>query len=260
MNRRRNNLRRRRNRNIIYRRIRVCLTLLIFILILNKMLNNSLDLKVASNENKSLVRALTKDYYKEDRISIILDPGHGGYDVGADFGDIYEKDVVLNISNKVGEILEENGINVIYTRTTDIALGNYEKEDLKSRVDIANASDASYFISFHINDYECEWYEEIYGFEIWTNFYDEDSLNLGINIEDNLDALNYTEKRPMLDGSEDLYIIRENKIPSVLIEFGFMNYYSDRIYFSDEYNQELLAEAVANAILKSIEASSLDIT
>ena len=166
----------------------------------------------------------------------------------------------MNISNKVGKILEENDINVIYTRTTDIALGDYEKEDLKRRVDIANASNASYFISFHINDYENEWFEDIYGFEVWTNYNDEDSLKLGTNIEESLEELNYTEKRPMLDGSEDLYIIRENNIPSVLIEFGFMNYYSDRIYFSDEYNQELLAEAVANAILKSIEASSLDIT
>lgn len=56
----------------------------------------------------------------------------------------------------------------------------------------------------------------------------------------------------MLDGSESLYVIRENNIPSILIEFGFMNSYNDRIYFSDEYNQELLAEAVANAIIESI--------
>ena len=250
MNTRVNNLRRRKR--IIFRRIRVCLVFLICVLILNKIVINILNSKEGSNENLSLVRTVTTTNIDDGRTTVVLDAGHGGYDVGASFGNIYEKDIVLNISNRVGEILEENNIDVIYTRTDDVSLGDDEKEDLKNRVDISNNSNAEYFISFHINDYECDWYEDIYGFEIWTNFYNEDSLNLGVNIEDNLEALNYTEKRPMLDGSEDLYIIRENKVPSILIEFGFMNDYSDRLYFSDKYNQELLAEAVANAIIESI--------
>ena len=56
----------------------------------------------------------------------------------------------------------------------------------------------------------------------------------------------------MLDGSESLYIIRENENPSVLIEFGFMNNYNDRMYFSDENNQQLLAKSIAVAILENI--------
>ena len=121
---------------------------------------------------------------------------------------------------------------------------------------ISNSSNAEYFISFHINDYiDIYSYEDIYGFEVWTNYNDYNSVSLGTKIEENLENLNYTERRPMLDGSESLYVIRENNIPSILIEFGFMNSYNDRIYFSDEYNQELLAEAVANAIIESINAN-----
>ena len=212
---------------------------------------NILNFGEGSNENLSLARTLAINNI-DNRDTVVLDAGHGGYDVGASFGNIYEKDIVLNISNKVGQILEENNINVIYTRTDDVSLGDNEKEDLKNRVDISNNSNAKYFISFHINNCESYWYEDIYGFEVWTNYYDEDSLNLGKNIEAGLETLNYTEKRQMLDGSEDLYVIRENEVPSVLIEFGFMNYYSDRLYFSNEYNQEILAEVVADAIIKSI--------
>lgn len=245
-------LRRRRKKRIILKRIRVCLVLLIFILILNKFLGNSFSFKLTSVRNGDTLFIEEVD----NRVSVILDPGHGGHDVGAEFGSIYEKDIVLNISNKVGDILAKNDINVIYTRNEDVALGENEKEDLKSRVKISNSSNAEYFISFHINDYiDIYSYEDIYGFEVWTNYNDYNSVSLGTKIEENLENLNYTERRPMLDGSESLYVIRENSIPSILIEFGFMNSYNDRIYFSDEYNQELLAEAVANAIIESINAN-----
>lgn len=245
-------LRRRRKKRIALKRIRVCLVLLIFILILNKFLGNSFSFKLTSVRNGDTLFIEEVD----NRVSVILDPGHGGHDVGAEFGSIYEKDIVLNISNKVGDILAKNDINVIYTRNEDVALGENEKEDLKSRVKISNSSNAEYFISFHINDYiDIYSYEDIYGFEVWTNYNDYNSVSLGTKIEENLENLNYTERRPMLDGSESLYVIRENNIPSILIEFGFMNSYNDRIYFSDEYNQELLAEAVANAIIESINAN-----
>lgn len=218
-------------------------------MILNKFLGNSFSFKLTSVRNGDTLFIEEVD----NRVSVILDPGHGGHDVGAEFGSIYEKDIVLNISNKVGDILEKNDINVIYTRNEDVALGENEKEDLKSRVKISNSSNAEYFISFHINDYiDIYSYEDIYGFEVWTSYNDYNSVSLGTKIEENLENLNYTERRPMLDGSESLYVIRENNIPSILIEFGFMNSYNDRIYFSDEYNQELLAEAVANAIIESI--------
>lgn len=245
---------RRKKRKIIFRRIRTAIVLILLILISNKVISNIFNYRLTSNLKKTL---LNIEEVNEEKISVILDPGHGGHDVGAEFGSIYEKDIVLNISNKVGEILEKNDINVIYTRDEDIALGDNEKEDLKSRVEISNSSNAEYFISFHINDYvDIYSYEEIYGFEVWTDYNDYRSLNLGTKIEENLESLNYTDKRPMLDGSDDLYIIRENNIPSVLIEFGFMNSYNDRTYFSNEHNQELLAEAVANAIIEVINENS----
>ncbi len=242
-------LSRRRKRRIFFRRARACIVLIVFIILLNKIISHIFSYKVTSGLS-SIISNIEE--INEEKISVILDPGHGGHDIGANFGEIYEKDIVLSISNKVGEILEKNDINVIYTRTDDISLGDNEKEDLRNRVQVSNTSNAEYFISFHINDYDTYGYEDIYGFEVWTDYNNYSSVILGRSIENSLDNLYYTEKRPMLDGSEDLYIIRENNIPSVLIEFGFMNNYNDRNYFSNEYNQELLAEAVAKAIIENI--------
>lgn len=240
---------RRKKRKIIFIRIRTAIVLILLILISNKVISNIFNYRLTSNLKKT---SLNIEEVNEEKISVILDPGHGGHDIGANFGEIYEKDIVLSISNKVGEILEKNDINVIYTRTDDISLGDNEKEDLRNRVQVSNTSNAEYFISFHINDYDTYGHEDIYGFEVWTDYNNYSSVILGRSIENSLDNLYYTEKRPMLDGSEDLYIIRENNIPSVLIEFGFMNNYNDRNYFSNEYNQELLAEAVAKAIIENI--------
>lgn len=245
-----NKLRKKRKKRKLYRRIKIIITMFILVIISSKLISNYLNKEVTTNKSIRLIEEIVDS----GKTKVILDPGHGGHDTGATYGDIYEKDIVLNISNMVGEILEENDIEVIYTRSDDSSLGDDEKEDLKNRVDIANSINAEYFISFHINDYDdyIYGYEEVYGFEVWTNYNDNKSLELGETIENNLINLDYTECRPMLDGSEALYIIRESNIPSILIEFGFMSNYNDRIYLSNKSNQKLLAKAVATAILENI--------
>lgn len=245
-----NQLRKKRKKRKLYRRIKIIITMFILVIISSKLISNYLNKEVATNKS---IRSI-EEIVDSGKTKVILDPGHGGHDTGATYGDIYEKDIVLNISNMVGEILEENDIQVIYTRSDDSSLGDDEKEDLKNRVNISNSINAEYFISFHINDYDeyTYGYEEVYGFEVWTNYNDNKSLELGEAIEENLTSLDYTECRPMLDGSEALYIIRENNIPSILIEFGFMSNYNDRIYLSNKSNQQLLAKAVATAILENI--------
>lgn len=245
-----NKLRKKRKKRKLYRRIKIIITMFILVIISSKLISNYLNKEVITNKSIRLI----EESFDSGKTRVILDPGHGGHDTGATYGDIYEKDIVLNISNMVGEILEENDIEVIYTRSDDSSLGDDEKEDLKNRVDIANSINAEYFISFHINDYDdyIYGYEEVYGFEVWTNYNDNKSLELGETIENNLINLDYTECRSMLDGSEALYIIRESNIPSILIEFGFMSNYNDRIYLRNKSNQKLLAKAVATAILENI--------
>ena len=248
-----NELREKRRKRKMYRRLIIVMFVLVLASI--KLISGYSNKEVATNKSVRLIEEIVDS----GKTKVILDPGHGGHDTGASYGEIYEKDIVLNISSMVGKILEQNDIEVIYTRSDDSSLGDDEKEDLQNRANIANSINAEYFISFHINDYDeyIYGYEEVYGFEVWTNYTDNKSLKLGETIENNLINLNYTECRPMLDGSESLYIIRESSIPSVLIEFGFMNNYNDRIYFSNKSNQQLLANAVATAILENIDTNNM---
>ena len=72
--------------------------------------------------------------------TVFLDAGHGGVNPGAVFEGRRESDDALELTLAVGNILEENGIDVEYSRTTDI----YESPAQKARE--ANASGADYFV------------------------------------------------------------------------------------------------------------------
>ena len=78
---------------------------------------------------------------------IVLDAGHGGEDPGAVYKDRKEKDDNLKLTLAVGKILEENGVDVVYTRTTDIYQSPFEKAKA------ANEAGADFFISFHRTEY-----------------------------------------------------------------------------------------------------------
>ena len=58
---------------------------------------------------------------------VVIDSGHGGSDPGAVYQGSRQKDDTLRLTLAVGEILQENGIEVLYTRTTDVYLSPYER-------------------------------------------------------------------------------------------------------------------------------------
>lgn len=78
---------------------------------------------------------------------IHLDAGHGGTDPGAinTKRGLKEKDFTLRAAKGVGDILKANGVDVTYTRTTDVFLS------LSARAALSNKNKADYFVSFHIN-------------------------------------------------------------------------------------------------------------
>ena len=81
----------------------------------------------------------------DKEVIVVIDPGHGGEDFGTYYGNILEKDLNLDISLKMGSIIEEAGIKVVYTRTEDKDVG------LDERAFMANNLDATLFISVHNN-------------------------------------------------------------------------------------------------------------
>ena len=80
--------------------------------------------------------------------TIMIDPGHGGKDVGAAANGLYEKDIVLRAAKIIGAKLEARGFRVLYTRTTDVFI------PLEERTAMANVRKADLFLSIHCNAVE----------------------------------------------------------------------------------------------------------
>ena len=98
-----------------------------------------------------LLLQVEKAFAQNDHVTVlkkvVIDPGHGGPDPGALGAKVKEKDIVLDISLRVGKMINEKfpEVEVIYTRKTDVLI------DLDKRGAIANKAQANLFISIHAN-------------------------------------------------------------------------------------------------------------
>lgn len=100
--------------------------------------------------------------------TLVIDPGHGGFDPGAKGLMSTEADVSLEVSLKFGKAIEKEfpDVKIIYTRTTDIMPGNKRTKDegLRYRADLANSSAGDLFIAIHCNSagrHAGGWYEKV---------------------------------------------------------------------------------------------------
>lgn len=179
----------------------------------------------------------------------MIDAGHGGYDVGAEsfYGD-YEKDINLDIALLVGKQLKSYGYKVVYTRTSDsVSWPSNNKKDLQARCDLAKKKNADFFVSIHLNSSEYE----ANGYEIYCDFNNKNTLKVSNSILKQLDKLDYSTNRGLLDTNETpLYVVKNNKVDAILIEAGFISDDSDLYYLKNYTNN--IAIAIAAGIKKSL--------
>lgn len=190
--------------------------------------------------------------------TIILDAGHGGIDPGALTKDknTAEKDVNLIITLKIKELLEASGALVILTREEDVSL--YEEsgdktirqkynENLKNRKKIIQESNADMFVSIHLNAFEQSKY---YGAQTFYPKGKEDSIGLSKYIQGELKRVVDKTNNREVKARDDIYLLKENEIPSVLIECGFLSNEKEAKLLVDEKYQEKLAWSIYVGIQK----------
>ena len=171
---------------------------------------------------------------------VVVDAGHGGSDPGAVYQNRQEKDDVLRLALAVGEILEDNGIDVVYTRTTDVYDTPFEKA-MKG-----NRADADIFLSLHRNATASP--NKATG--IMSLVYSDEGVpaELARNINTNLSALGFRDlgvvERP------GLVVLRRTEAPSVLVEAGFIDNPADNEQFDAQFNE--IAAGIANGVLETL--------
>ncbi|MBE5927444.1 MAG: N-acetylmuramoyl-L-alanine amidase [Lachnospiraceae bacterium] len=182
---------------------------------------------------------------KEEKL-IIIDPGHGGYDVGAENGMIYEKDINLSIANYVCDILVKQGYIPILTRNEDVFVS------VEDRADFVNNTMPKLFISIHCNDNADSSAE---GTEVLYNIKDTESEYnskwLSEIMLDNIISSTGTRKRDLLVGNS-IHIVRSSKVPVALLELGFMSNEGDLALLNSNQGQKRFAQGIADGIIEAM--------
>jgi len=201
----------------------------------------------------SLVKEPIKETWKSWHLPlsgrvIVIDPGHGGPDGGANEGDILEKDIALNISLYLRDYLQEQGAIVKMIRETDTDLAPKDMKslrqrkmtDLKNRKQVINESEADLFISIHLNAMTNKSWS---GSQV---FYDDklpENKEIAKILQHELkDMLKNTDRDARKNN--DLFITRNAEVPGALAEVGFLSNDAERQLLQNKQYQNKVALAL----------------
>jgi N-acetylmuramoyl-L-alanine amidase len=179
---------------------------------------------------------------QDGRVVVAVDAGHGGRDPGAvGIGNIQEADVVLDISQKVASILEQQGVQVVMTRTSDVEI------DLQPRVDTAEQANATLFVSIHANAIDMS-RPDVNGTSV---YYYSSGQALAQTVQDSV-----VESLGMQDRgihSARFYVLRKTSMPSILVETAFVTGADDAKKLADSNWRSQMATAIANGVLQYLQ-------
>ena len=200
-----------------------------------------------TNPNSSYVKKNLNDYFqlpnvKQNKFSVVIDPGHGGPDPGAiGIGGIRETDVVLEVSKIVEKLLSEKGVKAILTRKKEIDL------DLPPRVSFANNTDADIFVSIHANASRGK-RRDINGLETFY-FRGWKGRLLAKRIQKQILRVSPgSPDRGVKQGR--FYVIKNTRMPAVLVEIGFLTGRLDSRRLEKTAHRKRIAYAIAKGILE----------
>ena len=192
----------------------------------------------------------TVDSYKDAativRRRLIIDAGHGGKDGGAvSVTGTQEKQLNLDISLTLCEMLHALGYEVILTRDNDIELthtdgGTRKMQDLLGRLKISRDNPDAVFVSIHMNKFPQEKYS---GLQVYYSQNDESSFELAQKIQNNVKTyIQQENNRKVKKADSSIFLLHRITSPAILIECGFLsNAVESSLLDTVEYRTKLSA-------------------
>jgi len=178
-------------------------------------------------------------------MKIGIDPGHGQHDPGTiGSTELYEKDVALSVSLKVGKLLQESGFEVVYTRTNDNpGFPRDQTENLRKRVQIANSVKVDYFVSIHCNGVLDR---TAHGTETFVIGRGREAEKLAICVQNEL--IKATGLRDRGVKVANYLVLAETAMPAILVELAFISNPAEEKLLGDLAWQDKAARAIAQGI------------
>ncbi|MGZ5002145.1 MAG: N-acetylmuramoyl-L-alanine amidase family protein [Chthoniobacterales bacterium] len=168
--------------------------------------------------------------------TVVIDAGHGGFDRGGvPYQRIGEKNLTLDVAQRLRRVLQADGYRTIMTRDSDVFV------TLGQRVAIANSQRNAIFVSVHFNSAP-RWSAN--GIE--TYYYRSDASSLAASIHRNVVAMTSSENRGIR--RRGYFVLRRTAIPAVLVECGFLTNPTEGSNALNAGYRQRLAETIARGI------------
>jgi N-acetylmuramoyl-L-alanine amidase CwlD len=177
---------------------------------------------------------------------IVIDPGHGGSDTGAMHNGLVEKNLTLDISERLKSVLLARGWQVKLTRETDVdvyAPNDSAHDELQARCDVANNNGARLFISVHINSFTSS---GLNGTTVY--YYKSSDYGLARAVHERLASSLPTND----DGVQkaNFYVIHHTAAPAILVETAFLSNPEDAAYLRSPGFLQKVAVGIADGVGK----------
>ena len=187
---------------------------------------------------------------------IILDAGHGGFDGGASAADgTVEKDINLNIAQKVSAMLRLNGYNVIMTRTKDtgteddesVAIAKRKKSDLLNRLQVMKDNLDGIYVSIHLNKFTTS---AANGAQVFYTKNYKEAYSLAQSVQKSITTLvQPTNTRVVKQGTDSTYLLKNAAVPAIIVECGFLSNKAELEKLKDDNYQSQMAFAIVGGIM-----------
>lgn len=188
---------------------------------------------------------------------IIIDPGHGGEDGGAQSSSgILEKDINLSISMKLKAAFEALGFETVTVRETDCliydsgcnAMREKKVSDIHNRMNIMLKYPNSIFLSIHQNHFSQSKY---HGAQVFYSKNDPQSKIIAEYIQSSIiEKLQNENTRKIKPSGTEIYLLYHAKSPAVMVECGFLSNGGEAQLLNDEQYQKKMAVAIVDGVIK----------
>ncbi|MGN0823099.1 MAG: N-acetylmuramoyl-L-alanine amidase [Candidatus Gallimonas sp.] len=203
--------------------------------------------------------ALSRTTAQAQRLTVVIDAGHGGIDGGVTGvkSGVKESDVNLAVSRELQAVFEEAGITVVQTRLTeaglyDAATPGYKKRDMRKRAEIIASAAPVLVISVHQNSFSLPTRR---GAQVFYRADSERSATLANLIQNALNEMpECVRKSNPLTG--DYFMLNCSEYPSVIVEGGFMTNAEDEALLLNAEYRKKLAKAIAEGALEFIASAA----
>mgnify|MGYP003014044531 CR=1 FL=1 len=182
-----------------------------------------------------------------EKKTVVIDSGHGGKDPGkVGINGAQEKELNLQIAEKLKKYLEEHQITVVMTRTKDERLADSQVEDLKARVELIDKESPALAVCIHQNSYH---EENVFGAQVFYYKTSTEGEKAAAVIQEALQEVN-PENTKKIKANDTYYLLKKTEVPTVIVECGFLSNYAEAEKLVSEDYQKKLAEAVTKGILQ----------